>query len=42
MNPNKFMRCEFLVRYHEAQGDKIIVFSDDVICLRTFARKLEK
>jgi DNA excision repair protein ERCC-3 len=25
LNPNKFRACEFLIRYHEARGDKIIV-----------------
>lgn len=30
MNPNKFRCCEFLVKYHEERGDKILVFSDHV------------
>ncbi|KAJ7598836.1 hypothetical protein C8J56DRAFT_1039718 [Mycena floridula] len=28
MNPNKFQPCQFLSKYHEDRGDKIIVFSD--------------
>ncbi|EFC50312.1 predicted protein [Naegleria gruberi] len=40
MNPNKFRACEFLIRYHEKQGDKIIVFSDNVFALQEYAEKL--
>ena len=29
-NPNKFIACEYLIRLHEARGDKIIVFSDQL------------
>ena len=32
-NPVKFRACEYLVQYHEARGDKVIVFSDDVFAL---------
>ena len=28
MNPNKMRACEFLIQYHEARGDKIVVFAD--------------
>jgi DNA excision repair protein ERCC-3 len=42
MNPIKFRSCEFLIRYHEARGDKIIVFSDNVFALQTYAVKLGK
>ncbi|KAG2377398.1 hypothetical protein C9374_009309 [Naegleria lovaniensis] len=41
MNPNKFRACEFLIRYHEKQGDKIIVFSDNVFSLEQYATKLK-
>jgi DNA excision repair protein ERCC-3 len=43
MNPNKFQACQFLIKYHEDRGDKVIVFSDNVYALevcryqRTFA-----
>jgi superfamily II DNA or RNA helicase len=33
MNPKKFQACQFLIRYHEDRGDKIIVFSDNVYAL---------
>ncbi|GJJ69263.1 DNA excision repair protein ERCC-3 [Entomortierella parvispora] len=42
MNPNKFQACQYLIRYHEERGDKIIVFSDNVFALVAYARKLEK
>ncbi|KAK3753721.1 hypothetical protein QZH41_013801, partial [Actinostola sp. cb2023] len=42
MNPNKFRSCEFLIRYHERRNDKVIVFSDNVFALRTYAVKLNK
>eukprot|EP00123_Amoebidium_parasiticum_P013147 comp21797_c0_seq1/m.30995 comp21797_c0_seq1/g.30995 ORF comp21797_c0_seq1/g.30995 comp21797_c0_seq1/m.30995 type:complete len:797 (-) comp21797_c0_seq1:477-2867(-) len=41
MNPNKFRTCQFLCRMHERRGDKIIVFSDNVFCLRQYATKLK-
>lgn len=34
MNPNKFRACQFLMRFHEQRGDKIIIFSDDVYALK--------
>ncbi|KAL8281182.1 hypothetical protein RQP46_006540 [Phenoliferia psychrophenolica] len=37
MNPKKFQACQFLIRYHEERGDKIIVFSDNA-----YAKKLRK
>lgn len=42
MNPAKFQTCEFLIRRHEALGEKIIVFSDNVLALRIYALKLGK
>lgn len=42
MNPNKFQAMEYLIRDHEVRGDKVIVFSDDVFALQTFAKKLNK
>ena len=41
-NPNKFNAAEFLIRYHEDRGDKILLFSDDVFALRLYAEKLHK
>ncbi|XP_006459293.1 hypothetical protein AGABI2DRAFT_218349 [Agaricus bisporus var. bisporus H97] len=42
MNPNKFQACQFLIRYHEERGDKVIVFSDNVYALEAYARRLNK
>lgn len=42
MNPTKFRICEFLIKYHQARGDKILVFSDDVYALKTYAETLGK
>lgn len=39
MNPNKLQACEFLIRFHELRGDKILVFVDDIWPLKTIARK---
>lgn len=37
MNPRKIRAVEYLVRFHEARGDKIIVFSDLVYSLKHYA-----
>ncbi|KAK0469886.1 P-loop containing nucleoside triphosphate hydrolase protein [Desarmillaria tabescens] len=42
MNPNKFQACQFLIKYHEDRGDKIIVFSDNVFALEAYAKRLGK
>jgi len=42
MNPNKFRSAEYLIRYHESLGDKIIVFSDNIFALRHYATRLDK
>lgn len=42
MNPNKFQVCEYLINKHESKGDKIIVFSDSVSALKSYALKLGK
>jgi DNA excision repair protein ERCC-3 len=42
MNPNKFRACEFLLKYHEARGDKIIVFSDNIFALEEYAHELKR
>jgi len=38
MNPRKFQVCQYLIRYHEERGDKIIVFSE----FSLFARGRDK
>ncbi|TFK98681.1 DNA helicase [Pterulicium gracile] len=42
MNPKKFQACQFLIKYHEDRGDKVIVFSDNVYALQAYAKKLNK
>lgn len=42
MNPTKFRMCEHLIRLHEAKGDKILVFSDNVYAIKKYAHLLEK
>ena len=42
MNPRKFQACQFLIDYHEKRGDKVIVFSDNVYALISYARRLGK
>ena len=41
-NPNKFIACEYLINLHEARGDKIIVFSDQLFAQEYLAKKLGK
>lgn len=42
MNPNKFRMCEYLVRFHEARGDKVIIFADNIFALRMYALRLSR
>jgi DNA excision repair protein ERCC-3 len=42
MNPSKLRATEFLVRFHEERGDKIIVFSDLVYSLKLYAAMLKR
>jgi len=42
MNPSKLRAVEYLVRFHEARGDKIILFSDLVYSLTLYGKKLKK
>lgn len=42
MNPNKFRMCQYLVRFHEARGDKVIIFADNIYALRMYAMKLQR
>lgn len=42
VNPRKFQPCQYLINFHEARGDKIIVFSDDLYSLKLYALKLGK
>lgn len=40
LNPTKFRTCEYLIKYHTAKGDKIIIFSDDVPALVLYCESL--
>jgi len=40
MNPRKLRTVEYLVKFHEDRGDKIIVFSDLVYSLKLYAQML--
>lgn len=42
LNPTKARICDFLIRYHESRGDRILVFSDNVFALRSYASKMKK
>ncbi|CAH1788865.1 unnamed protein product, partial [Owenia fusiformis] len=42
MNPNKYRNCQFLIRFHERRNDKIIVFSDNVFALKSYAIRMNK
>ncbi|KAL0236253.1 hypothetical protein GEMRC1_002835 [Eukaryota sp. GEM-RC1] len=42
MNPNKIRCCEFLMRYHESRGDKILVFSDNLFTLHWYAKLFQR
>ncbi|KAJ7284642.1 P-loop containing nucleoside triphosphate hydrolase protein [Mycena rebaudengoi] len=37
-----FQACQFLIKYHEDRGDKVIVFSDNVYALEAYAKRLGK
>jgi len=42
MNPSKLLACQYLIRLHEAKGDKVLVFSDNVWALKKYAKALNK
>ncbi|KAF6001581.1 TFIIH basal transcription factor complex helicase XPB subunit [Cyanidiococcus yangmingshanensis] len=42
MNPHKFRSCEFLMKFHESRGDKVIIFSDNIFALRYYATLLRR
>jgi hypothetical protein len=41
-NPNNIRAVEYLVKFHEERGDKIIVFSDFIYSLKLYARLFKK
>ena len=42
MNPNKFRMCQYLVQFHEARGDKVIIFADNIYALKMYAHRLKR
>ncbi|KAJ3206044.1 hypothetical protein HDU67_008419 [Dinochytrium kinnereticum] len=42
LNPRKIQACQYLIEFHEARGDKIIIFSDNVFALKHYASVLNK
>lgn len=40
-NPNKLMTCQYLVKKHEAMGDKIIIFSDNLYIMELYSQHLK-
>lgn len=41
-NPVKLATCEYLLKFHEARGDKVIVFSDNLFALLHVAKMLHR
>lgn len=42
LNPEKIRCCQFLIKFHEERGDKILVFCDDIFALEFVSLKLGK
>ncbi|KAL0225269.1 hypothetical protein RCL1_003181 [Eukaryota sp. TZLM3-RCL] len=42
MNPNKINCCEYLMKFHEERGDRVLIFSDNLFTLRWYALKLNR
>ncbi|TPX45403.1 hypothetical protein SeMB42_g04011 [Synchytrium endobioticum] len=42
VHPGKFNVCQWLIRWRESLGDRILVFSDNVFALEMFAKALNK
>ncbi|UKK02292.2 DNA repair helicase [Theileria orientalis] len=41
-NPVKLITCEYLLKFHESRGDKVIVFSDNLFALLHAAKLLNR
>lgn len=41
-NPNKFLACQYLMKLHESRGDKIIIFCDNILALKSYAEQLKR
>ncbi|KAI7850721.1 P-loop containing nucleoside triphosphate hydrolase protein [Circinella umbellata] len=42
LNPTKLHICQRLVQYHEARGDKVLVFCDHIDALKIYAETLKR
>ncbi|KAI8985317.1 P-loop containing nucleoside triphosphate hydrolase protein [Pilobolus umbonatus] len=42
LNPKKMQICQRLIQYHEAKGDKILVFCDHIDALKLYAEKTNR
>jgi len=41
INPVKFRTCEYLIKTHLNRGDKVLVFSDNILVLEFYAKKMK-
>ena len=42
MNPNKIRACKYLIDFHERKYDKILVFCDNLYCLKRYAQVMNR
>lgn len=42
LNPNKFRACEYLMHYHEQNGDKVLIFCDNILAIEYYASVLKR
>ncbi|KAL9559208.1 hypothetical protein MBANPS3_000525 [Mucor bainieri] len=42
LNPKKMQICQRLIQYHEAKGDKVLVYCDHIDALKLYAEKVNR
>ncbi|CAO3646297.1 unnamed protein product [Mucor hiemalis] len=42
LNPKKMQICQRLIQYHEAKGDKVLVYCDHIDALKLYAEKVDR
>lgn len=42
LNPKKMQICQRLIQYHEAKGDKVLVYCDHIDALKIYAEKMDR
>lgn len=42
LNPKKMQICQRLIQYHEAKGDKVLVYCDHIDALKLYAEKINR